>query len=38
MTKRKRINNNLQNIREKTKYQATQTPLKTGGTLRCCEG
>ena len=33
MTKRK--NNDLQNITQKTKYRATQTPLKTGGELRC---
>jgi hypothetical protein len=30
MTKRKTTNNDLQNITQKTKDQATQTPLKTG--------
>jgi hypothetical protein len=29
MVKRKRINNNLQNISHKTKDQVTRTPLKT---------
>ena len=33
--KRKRINNNLQNIAQKTKDGATRTPLKTGSELRC---
>ena len=30
MTKRKTANNDLQNITQITKDQATQTPLKTG--------
>jgi hypothetical protein len=30
MAKRKRTNNDLQNITQKTKDQATQTPLETG--------
>jgi len=30
MTKRKTTNKDLQNITQKTKDQATQTPLKTG--------
>jgi hypothetical protein len=33
MAKSKRINNDLQNITQKTKEQATQTPLKTEGDL-----
>jgi hypothetical protein len=33
--KDKRTNNDLQNITQKTKYQATQTPLKTRGEVRC---
>ena len=28
-------NNDLQNITQKTKYQVTRTPLKTGGELWC---
>ena len=36
--KRKRTNNNKQNITQKTKDRATQTPLKTGGKLRCIGG
>jgi len=35
MTKRKRTNNDLQNIKQKTKDRATRTPLKTGCELRC---
>ena len=38
MAKRKRTkgtNNDLQNITHKTKDRVTQTPLKTGGELRC---
>ena len=35
MAKRKRTNNNLQNITQKTKYRATKISLKTGGELRC---
>ena len=35
MTKRKRTNNDLQNTTQKTKDRVTQTPLKTGGELRC---
>ena len=31
----KRTNNNLQNIRQKTKDRATRTLLKPGGKLRC---
>jgi len=31
MTKRKRKNNDLQNITYKTKDRVTRTPLKTGG-------
>jgi hypothetical protein len=34
MAKRKRTNNDLQNITQKSKDQAKQTPLKTGGELR----
>jgi hypothetical protein len=34
MAKRKRTNNDLQNTTQKTKEQATQTPLKIGGELR----
>jgi hypothetical protein len=33
MTKRKRTNNDLQSITQKTKDRATWTPLKTGGEL-----
>ena len=32
---KKKGNNNLQSTTQKTKNQATQTPLKTGGELRC---
>jgi len=32
----KKINNNLQDITQKTKNQVTQTPLKTGGERSCC--
>ena len=35
MDKGKRINNDLQNITHKTKDQATHTPLKSVGELRC---
>jgi len=35
MARRKRTNNNLQNITHKTKYRVTRTPLKTGGELWC---
>jgi len=35
MAKRKRTNNDLQNITRKTKVWATQTPLKTYGGLMC---
>ena len=35
MAKRKRTNNDLQNITQKTKDRATQTPLKTGGEFGC---
>ena len=28
-------NNDLQNIKQKTKHRATQTPLKAGGELEC---
>jgi hypothetical protein len=31
----KKTNNDLQNIAQKTKDQATRTILKTGGELRC---
>jgi hypothetical protein len=34
MTKRKRTNDDLQNIAHKTKDQVTRTALKTGGELR----
>ena len=34
MAKRKRTNNDLQNITQKSKDQAKQTPLRTGGELR----
>jgi hypothetical protein len=37
MAKRKRTNNDLQNITQKTKDQATRTPLKTWCDLRCSE-
>jgi hypothetical protein len=33
--KRKRRNNDLQIITQKTKDKATRIPLKTGGELRC---
>ena len=33
MGKRKSTNNDIQNITQKTKYRATQTPLKTGDEL-----
>ena len=33
--KEKKTNNDLQNITQKTKDRVTQTPLKTGGELRC---
>jgi hypothetical protein len=35
MIKRKRTNNDLQYITQKTKDRATRTPLKTGSELRC---
>jgi hypothetical protein len=35
MTKRKRTNNDLQNITQKAKDQVTRTPLKTRGELWC---
>ena len=35
MDKGKRINKDLQNITHKTKDQATHTPLKSVGELRC---
>jgi len=35
MAKRKRTNNDLQNITHKTKDRVTRTPLKTRGELRC---
>jgi hypothetical protein len=35
MAKRKRTNNDLQNITHKSKTRATRTPLKTGGELWC---
>jgi hypothetical protein len=35
MAKRKRTNNDLQNITHKTKEKITQTSLKTRGELRC---
>jgi len=34
MTKRKRINNDLQNTTQKTKDGVTRTPLKTGGARK----
>jgi hypothetical protein len=34
MTRRKKTNNELQNTTQKTKDQATQSPLKTGGELK----
>jgi hypothetical protein len=34
----KRTNNDLQNIAQKTKDQATPTPQKTASELRCFEG
>jgi hypothetical protein len=34
MAKRKRTNNDIQNITKKTKDRATRTPLKTGDELR----
>jgi hypothetical protein len=37
MAKRKRTNNDLQNITHKTKDQVARTPLKTGAELRCSE-
>ena len=33
--KDKRTNNDLQHTAQKTKDRATQTPLKTGGELKC---
>jgi hypothetical protein len=33
--KYKRTNNNLQNIKHRTKDRVTRTPLKAGGELRC---
>jgi hypothetical protein len=33
MAKRKRTNNDLQNISHKSKDRITRTPLKTGGEL-----
>jgi len=35
MTKKKKDNNDLQNITQNAKYRATRTPLKIGGELRC---
>jgi hypothetical protein len=35
MAKRKRTNNDLQNIHIKTKDRVTRTPLKTGDELGC---
>ena len=35
MNKRKRTNNDLQNITHKTKHRVTRTPLTTRGELRC---
>jgi hypothetical protein len=38
MAKRKRANrtnNDLQNITHRTKDPVTQTPIKTGGEIRC---
>jgi hypothetical protein len=35
MTKRKRTNNDPQNIHIKNKNGVTRTPLKTGGELGC---
>ena len=35
MTKRKRTNDDLQHITQKNKDRVTQTPLTTGGELRC---
>ena len=35
MTKRKRTNNDLQNITQNTEDRATRTSLKTGGESRC---
>ena len=35
MTKRKRTNDDQQNITQKTKHRATRTPLKTVDELRC---
>ena len=35
MDKRKRTNNDLENIIHKTNDRATRTPQKTGGDLRC---
>ena len=35
LKKEKKTNNDLQNITQKTKDRVTQTPLKTGGELRC---
>ena len=37
MAKRKRTNNDLQNITQKTKDRATRTPLKTGSNLSFSE-
>ena len=37
MAKRKETNNDLHNTTEKTKDWATQTPLNSGGNLRCSE-
>jgi len=37
MANTKMTNNDLQNTTQKAKDGATQTPLKTGGELRCCE-
>ena len=36
--KNKMTNKDLQNITQKTKDRATQTPIKTGDELRCSEG
>ena len=37
MGKRKRTNNDLQNITYKTKDRVTRTPPKTGDKLKCSE-
>jgi len=35
MVKRKRTNNDIKNITQKTKDRAKRTPQKTGGELSC---